>query len=135
MNYIDKAEIEILKYFNTTYNGHYYKLIALDKTAKRFYTGVTLHYIFKYVLKKRYSKTNTAAILLNLLNSETIKCLHCPNIDDMVFNNIECPYWEFIIKDHRFCSKGSSDYSVKELKYSKNNIKYLEESYFNKFQS
>lgn len=132
MKHIEKIETEILNYFKSCGEKSRY-VIALDKHNKSTYTGVTLHYIFKYTLKKRYSKTNVAAILLKMLNDEKIKCLFCPDVQKIVFNNLNSPYWSFDIKNYEFLFKNSYEINIKDRCLP--TINFLKESYFNKFQN
>ena len=77
---------ELLNYFNYTKTN---RLIVLDNKYRHFYTGVTLQYLTYELFKAKYSKSNVAQALKELLLDKQIKCLNCPNIKKIVFEPIK----------------------------------------------
>lgn len=77
---------ELLNYFNYTKTD---RLIVLDNKYRHFYTGVTLQYLTYELFKAKYSKSNVAQALKELLLDKQIKSLNCPNIKKIVFEPIK----------------------------------------------
>jgi len=60
-----------------------------------YYTGVTLTYIMKYIIKYKYKKDLVIYSLFDMLDNEEIKSLHCPTIGKVVFENNNTDHWTY----------------------------------------
>jgi len=72
---------KILEYFKE------YRLIPLDHFFKKYYTGVTLPYIYKCVLKEEYPIEEVKDLLIELHDEDEIKSLYCHTVKDVVFES------------------------------------------------
>lgn len=77
-------EFTILEYFGEN-NA---ELKVLDESDSKKYTGVTIDYVIKYVLKNRFTRKRVISKLLDLHTKEKIKSLYCPDIQDIIFHTI-----------------------------------------------
>lgn len=75
------------------------RLKVLDNSPRSYYTGVTIPYIFKYVLKEKYSILEIVDKLLELHQQDKIHCLYCGDVKDVVFENIESIHWNYRTDD------------------------------------
>ena len=88
---------KILEYFNK--NGTKY-LDILDEDVRthivsQFYTGVTLDYIVKYVLKDEYTVDDVAECLKQLHLDDEIHSLLCNNVESIVFEPKVSEHWNY----------------------------------------
>lgn len=68
--------------------------------SSSYYTGVTLTYIMKYIIKYKYKKDLVIYSLFDMLDNEEIKSLFCPNINKVVFENNDTDHWTYsVIKE------------------------------------
>jgi len=81
-----------------------WKLPILDNNDTRkdingysipFYTGVTLTYIMKYIIKYKYKKDLVIYSLLDMLDNEEIKSLYCPTLGKIVYENNGTDHWTY----------------------------------------
>jgi hypothetical protein len=93
---MEDIENKILNYFNdtATYKSKSDKVIrpyrsgalkVLNNKYKLYYTGVTLQYLTYILLKAKYKKHEVAETLYNMIDSDTIKAIYCPDIKKIVF--------------------------------------------------
>ena len=92
---------EILNYFNIKVlpNTHRHRNICLkvlDNKYRKYYTGVSLQYIVYDLLKGKYKKSEVCKILHELVVTNQIQPLYCPDVKKIVFerpNNIHSSYF------------------------------------------
>jgi hypothetical protein len=65
------------------------------------YSGVTFDYIYRYVLKRRYSKVKVAKMLIELSNEKIITPAPCMFLRNLVFFKYTCPWDKFSIIDNK----------------------------------
>lgn len=86
----------IMNYFDyTTNNSSLLEILdegseSADKRGG--YTGVTLTYVWKHVLKQLVSKEDTFNILIDLIKEEYIGSIFCNNIKNYVYEKYESDY-------------------------------------------
>ncbi|MFW6225543.1 MAG: hypothetical protein ACOC3V_01125 [bacterium] len=79
---------KILEYFYTPATVMFNSigmLEVLDDSNRGFYSGVTIGYIKKYVLKDKYSIQEIGSVLKELVESFELRMLHCGDVNDVVF--------------------------------------------------
>ena len=92
---------EILNYFNITVfpntNEHSRMFLkVLDNKYRKYYTGVSLQYIVYDLLKGKYKKSEVCKTLHELVATNQIQPLYCPDVKKIVFerpNNIHRSYF------------------------------------------
>lgn len=98
-NKIKKIEKLLSDYFCNPVNS---KLLALDNLkmgSPIFYTGVSMVYIMKYIIKYKYRKNLVIYTLFNMLNDRRIGALYCRDVKKVVFENIRTDHWSYYVLD------------------------------------
>jgi hypothetical protein len=65
------------------------QMTPLDGVDGRLYTGVTVEYIHRYVLKGKFTKNGLINKLIQLHRQGKVRSLRCGDVQDIVFHNIE----------------------------------------------
>jgi hypothetical protein len=87
---LDKPKGELNKAYDGS--GDFYEI--------DYYTGVTLPYLMKYVIKYKYKKDLVIYSLFDLLDNEKIGSLFCPTINKVVFENNNTNHWTYkVVKE------------------------------------
>ena len=111
---LDQAKEIIMDYFDYDKNNSSLLEIldegSIDAKARGGYTGVTLNYVWKHILKEKISKRYTLDLLTDLIRNQDITSIFCGNIRNYVFEKYHSDY------DH-------SRYNIEEQ------IQELEEDY------
>lgn len=107
-NKVNKIQKLLNDYFNDDSRKISSHLPILDKSKEELeelwtdnqyitdhYTGVTLTYLMKYVIKYKYKKDLVIYSLFDLLDNEKIKSLFCPTINKVVFENNGTSHWTY----------------------------------------
>lgn len=86
-----------------------------DANKRGGYTGVTLNYVWKYILKEQLTKADTLEVLMDLIKEEQIASIFCGNIMNFVFEKYDSDY------DH---CRDSIEEQIEALvqEYEENNI-------------
>lgn len=94
---------KILTYFNNPPAKYKGGLKVLDITeANYYYTGVTLKYIWEFVLKKQFSKVEVSDEMLTLHRMNKVKALYCPTVDNVVFETLYTDHWNYNKDDDKY---------------------------------
>ena len=100
-------------------NGSESKLPMLDVSEetlgnsrfyrKYYYTGVTIDYIHKTLLKNKFNKSLVIYTLFDMLDNEEIKSLFCEDIGNVVFENKYNNHWSYgVEKNTETLNEGGS---------------------------
>ena len=108
----------ILQYFKIP------ELKVLDNSEKRYYNGVTMFYITKYVNLDKNPITQIAEAMLYLHKTNRVKSLYCTDIKNVVFHNIPT-YWTY--------NKSDSDFNSYKRKNEKSYKHFI--NHINKFKN
>jgi hypothetical protein len=125
MENVNLLEEKILSYFT---DPAFKMLACLDMTTRKEYSGVTLQYVFKEVLKEEYSIDLVKETLIDLFNKNLINALYCGSVEDVVFEKLKStPHWCFK-KEHdvslSYLNSDKSSYSrfLKQLNEKQNEV-------------
>lgn len=83
-NLQNEIKEKILEYFNKQFG-----LPILDGQIKNrpYYTGVTIDYIYKYIIQEELSKIDLINLLKEMVINKELNSLHCGHIEDIVFES------------------------------------------------
>ncbi|MFW6225487.1 MAG: hypothetical protein ACOC3V_00845 [bacterium] len=119
---------KILEYFYTPANTVMFSSVGmlqvLDHENKVFYSGVTIDYIKKYVLKDKYSIQEIGSVLKELVESFELRMLFCGHVNNVVFEphfkgNPHYSY-NIIMNSDNFINPMRGDYSDSYKNYWSN---------------
>ena len=86
---IKEIRKKLKKYFSDI------KLEVFDNPVRAYYTGVTLDYIFHYVLKNEHSKELVCYTIIDMLLDEELRCLRCGDVKNLVIECKKSDHWTY----------------------------------------